>query len=402
MDLGHDVRVEEGQDGLVLSSVSVDLGLQSPQGRVPGTAVDWQGRIWHVTEGGWAEEGGTWILLPWPEGMVARRVMVLDERTVAEHAREQARERRSESLRLRALPFLPLLGLAPESYQLRWRSEWGFPAVRATWLSALLQLFAGAVGLVEAYVLGFAGDSILPPGLEWFAFVGPLLFVEAVVRMVLVAAKDEPVSSVEGLPLLLLPEPRVEPIEPRQPEILSWDPQAAILEVVAPDRRPDWEQGGFLRYQDVPLELGTLRSMGTSFLYRFVRAADATDAREMRLRSPRPQEDAPPPRGDMSILRLAVGTALMCFAPAEHQVVWTLRHSLPRALLTWIGGSLELLGGMRAVGPDLATDTIWVILDVVLLIEGATRLVAAARGRALGSLFGRPFGVLWRRLNRPS
>ncbi len=402
VDLGHDVRMEEGQDRLVLSSVSVDLGLHPPQGRVPGTAVDWHGRIWHVAEGGWREDGGTWILLPWPEGRVARRVMVLDERAVAEQAQKQARERRGESLRWRALPFLPLLGLAPESLQLRWRSEWGFPAVRATWLSALLQLFIGALGLVEAYVLGFAGDSVLPAGLEWLAFVGPLLFVEALVRMVLVAARDEPISSVEGLPLLWLPQVKPEPEGPRQPEILSWDPEAAILELAVPVRRPDWEQGGFLKYHDVRLRLENLRSMGTGFLYRFVREVDTTEARELRLRSPRPREDAPPPKADVSIPRFAVGTALMCFAPAEHQVVWTVRHRLPRTLLTWIGGSLELLGGMRAIGPDWALDTAWMVLDMVLLTEGVIRLAAAVRGRALGSVFGRPFGFLWKRLNRPS
>ncbi len=403
MDLGHDVRVEERQDRLVLSSVSVDLGLHPPQGRVPGTAVDWHGRIWHVAEGGWEETGGTWVLLPWPEGRVARRVLILDRIAVSEQAEEEARQRREESLRWTALPFLPLLGLAPESYQLRWKNEWGFPAVRATWLSALLQLVIGAVGLLEAYVLGFARDSILPPGLEWLAVVGPLLFVEALVRMVLVAARDEPVSSAEGLPLLWLPKSRSEQEEgPRQPEILRWDPQAAVLELAVPVRRPDWEGDGFLRYQDVPLRLENLRSIGTGFLYRFVRAADETEACELRLRSPRPREDASPPKGDVSIPRLAVGTALMCFAPAEHQVVWTVRHGLPRTLLTWVGGSLELLGGMRALGGDLAADTAWVILDVVLLIEGIIRLVAAVRGRALGSVFGRPFGLLWKRLNRLS
>ncbi len=117
---------------------------------------------------------------------------------------------------------------------------------------------------------------------------------------------------------------------------------------------------------------------------------------------PSPPEPEPSPRAGGA--RFGAGgwtlrTVLLAFAPAEHQVFWTVRHRLPRTLLTLLGGAAELLGGLTTWRADAAADSPWLLLDLFLLAEGAARLAAAAAGRPLGSLLGLPLGRLWPRIS---
>ncbi len=89
----------------------------------------------------------------------------------------------------------PLLGLVPGELQQRWERRWGFPAQTAVLLSALLELVAGGVGIVQLVALRFSAEWFLPYGLHWLVILGPLLLPEAIVRLHYANAHGEPIGS---------------------------------------------------------------------------------------------------------------------------------------------------------------------------------------------------------------
>jgi hypothetical protein len=204
-DLGHGVSIEpRGDDGWRVSSRRLKLPWTRRVGTHPGSAVVWLGEAYEVVAKEVSGSGQGWILQPWSDPEVMRAVFQLDTAWIDAHAATDESHRRGRVLRLMSFPVAPLLALAPARFQRRWRDSWGFPASMATFVSAVLELAAGSVGLVQLLALTFGADWFLPGLCRVFAVIGPVLSADAIVRLSAVAAQAEPVGSILGLPLVLL------------------------------------------------------------------------------------------------------------------------------------------------------------------------------------------------------
>ncbi len=203
--VGEAVRVVPSADGMVVDWRGVEPDWQPRRGAAPGTAVIWRERPFEAVARMATQTGSRWILRPWPEGEAMRLVARLDAEAVGA-ARHRADEERSARLRrLATLPLLPVLGLAPGEMQERWRLDWGHPTGAAVLVSALLELVIGSIGVLQAMVLtAGSGEWLLPPWLRWLVVAGPLMCLEAALRVALVVTHDQPAGSLIAAPLALL------------------------------------------------------------------------------------------------------------------------------------------------------------------------------------------------------
>lgn len=392
-DLGHGVFVSSANAGeVVVVSPRLDLGWRVSVGRVPGTAILWRDQPFEVVARTAAGGGHRWTLRPWLDAGAMRDVIPLDSGYIETTAKRSAADRRGEYNRLGTMFLLPFLGLAPARVQERWRSEWLFPADLATWVSSALELLGGGFGLVQALALAFGNEWFLPAPLRFLAGVGPLMVVEAIVRLVLVSAREEPVGSVVGLPLLLFEKASPPAAPVTEPQVRLFDEGNGVLELVSPTNRADWGREGVLPYRGHWFVLDRADSEGRSWTYRFVFCEEEPAGRPvLHLRTPptskfvAPRELSKPP----SILRTTLVTAAVTLGPAADQESWAARLDVSPRWLTLAGATAELIGGVANLSGDAAEGgVVFVILDVFLIIEGAVRILAALGGRPMGSVFG--------------
>jgi hypothetical protein len=110
---------------------------------------------------------------------------------------------------------------------------------------------------------------------------------------------------------------------------------------------------------------------------------------------------APPPapaRRPPSILGVSLMAAAMTLAPRADQERWAARHEIRPVWLTVVGGGAELVGGLANLGRDLEAGGVpFILLDLLLIVEGGLRLGAAISGRAMGSVLGLALRPLYRR-----
>ena len=388
-------------DELIVISPNLDLGWQSATGRAPGTAVLWRGHPYEVAARKTVGDGTLWSLRPWPEAVTMRAVLTLDAAGVAGCAERATAARRRDRGRWWALPLFPLLGLAPATMQQRFSERWGYSAEAATWTSAIVEILLGGFGLVQDLALAFGGEWFLPPWLRWAVFVGPLICVEGLVRLVLAGSLSEPVGSIFGLPLLLL-EPEPARIESRPaPEVRALDEASGVLELVSPEYRPDWHGEGVLPYRGRCFTLERTGREGGSWIYRFVTCEDpGADLPRLRLRpsfvppGPSPAAVAKPP----SIIGTTLMTAAVTLGPRDDQERWASHLKVRPVWLTVVGAASELVGGIGNLDRDLETGTpLMILLGIVLVGEGLLRLGSAVSGRPMGSVFGWVLRPLYRR-----
>jgi hypothetical protein len=360
----------------------------------------WRDRPFEVVARTAAGNGHRWTLRPWEGGGAMRDVVHLDPAFIAAIAERRAADRRGERNRMATLLLLPFLGLAPARVQERWRSEWLFPAELATWVSSALELLGGGFGFAQALALAFGSEWFLPAPLRVMAVVGPLMFVEAVVRLVLVSARAEPVGSLVGLPLLLFEKPVAPAAPATDPQVLVFDDVNGILEVVSPINRMDWGHDGLLPYRERWFALDRADREGRNWTYRFTLSDSGPGEQPvLHLRPPAPakfvapRHMSPPP----SILRTTLVTAAVTLGPRADQERWGATLGVSPRWLTMAGAAAELVGGLTNLGRDaVAGGMFYVVLDVYLVIEGSWRFLSAVGGRPTGSVFGWVLRPLYR------
>jgi hypothetical protein len=392
-DLGNGVYVSPAENGqLVVTSPRLDLGWRPARGRVPGTAVVWHDQPFEVAARVAAGNGHRWDLRPWRDAGAMRNVVRLDVETVGAAAARAVADRRGERYRRGMLPLLPILGLAPATFQKRWESEWLFPAELATWVSAAVECLGGGVGLVQTAALIAGGEWFLPPALRFMAVAGPLFILEGIVRLVLVAGNQEPVGSVLGLPLALFAKTTPPDAPATEPEVRLFDDASGVLELVSPVNRSDWGHDGLLPYRDRWYVLERADREGRVWTYLFTRHRGGPENRRvLSLRPPTstefvaPRHSSPPP----SILRISLVTAAVTLGPRADQERWAGHLGVSARWLTVAGAAAEFVGGLTNLGRDApSAGPIFVMLDVFLILEGSLRLLSALGGRPMGSVFG--------------
>ena len=134
------ISVNTTATGLEVSSISLALPWRVRAGRVPGTAVRFEERLWEVVDRRRAAEGDRFELRLWPDGEAIRHGACLDvatiERLAAERIAMEKRHREYVTLRL----LLPFIGLLPARLLDRWDQEHGMLAHRAVIASTVLEL----------------------------------------------------------------------------------------------------------------------------------------------------------------------------------------------------------------------------------------------------------------------
>ncbi len=400
-DLGHGVTAVPLEDGSwQVESLDIRLPWNQRAGPHVGSAVIWQGTAYEVVSSDHSDSGQRWILRKWPEEEAMRSVFPLDDVWVTSRARAHDEVRRANRLRWWTAPIAPLLALAPSKLQGKWHSEWGFPAIGACQISAVLELAIGGAGVIQILVLAFQGDWFLPGPLKVIALVGPLALVEGFVRMIAAVGHGEPMGSLIGLPLALLsssepPRSRVSvPIVHRQ------DDGAGVLDLVSDIHRSDWVADGVLRYRDRSYRLMSSEQFGRRWLYRFEETTGEEERQRLRLwteiETAPPAERAAPP----SLVRTTVITAVVCLAPRVYQERWGRHLGVRAAWFTLIGSGAELLGGWVNLG-QATSEGSWLLLLVNLyfLAEAVGRIaLLVSSGRPVGSIVGwlaRPLLERW-------
>jgi len=397
-DLGHGVTVRPQGDGTwVVASDRLGLGLRPRQGRMPGTAVALDGELLEVVEAVHGAAAHHYRLAPWPEGEAARLVDRLDPARVAELAATCEAERSQRARRRLLVALLPLTGFLPGPTQERLQRECNFPAARATVVTALMELAAGAFLVVELAAVRF-GDSLLPPSLSWLGLLSALFVPESLIRLWWSLTQAAPMGSLLTLPVALfepLPPPR-DPLADARPQPVRLEPEAGILELATGRSRPDWVEDGVLQYRERRYRLVDKVPDGGRMVYRLESVADDTPV-TLQLLPPRPPPPSDRAAGEPGPLGLTLRIMLMSFAPQAHQERWFRARGTSPVVPTALCAAIEAFGGaVNLVGRPSEGPTR--LLDLYFLAEGLVRLaLVLGRGRGVGSVFGLPFLPLYRR-----
>ena len=162
----------------------------------PGTAVEWEGRIYEVLGADPMPQGGMLYRLgPWPENHAIRRLEHYDRVSEELRAADRRDRRGDDGKRRLAILLSPLAGLLPADMQKKMERDFGAPALKMTIASAVPLFLIGFLGLV-AFLLGNAGATLDAPG--WLAPPFPVsayLFGESALRLASAIAGQEPMGS---------------------------------------------------------------------------------------------------------------------------------------------------------------------------------------------------------------
>lgn len=389
--LGSGVCLSSLADGsLLVRSERQPLPWSVRAGRATGTTVMVGDEAYEVVARSRSGSTESWTLQPWPQNETMRVVCTLDEAWVSDLGRERKAERRASQLRLVLLPIAPMLGSVPASLQSSWELRWGFPAAAASMMSAVGELAVGTVGIVHALSSALFGSGVLPQSLGWLGLVGPILAVEAVVRLKHVAAVGEPIGAALLLPLAVLARKDEVPSPSFAPVLRHHDLDHGRLQLLSPIYRADWTLGGLLTYRGERFELTSVKGEGREWIYTFVQADSEARGETLRL-GPLPSRRTPMVRErPPGALRTTLVTALACLAPRDLQEAWARTIDAPAVLLTVLGAGAELLGGLVNIGAVADSGgPISILLNSFFMVEGAARLgILITSGRPAGSLLG--------------
>lgn len=191
----------------------------------PGTAVEWEGRIYEVLGADSTPQGGMLYRLgPWPENHAIRRLEHYDE--ISEQLRASDRRDRAsdDGKRRLALLLSPLAGLLPADIQKKMERDFGAPALKMTIVSAIPLFGIGFLGLF-AFLVRKAGTGLGAPA--WLAPPLPVaayLFGESVLRLASAIAGQEPMGSLPVVFAVTLWRSLGKPRAPRPAAVLAAEP----------------------------------------------------------------------------------------------------------------------------------------------------------------------------------
>jgi hypothetical protein len=401
-DLGHGVYVSPSVKGeVIVISPRLALEWRVAEGQAPGSAVLWNDRSFEVIGREPAGAGDRWILRTWDDSHAMRTVYTLDRESVAWLAEGAAAEKRERRTRAVTMLLLPVLGLAPAALQKRWADSWEFVPSRATTFSALGEMVFGGIFLLELVAMTVGGSVILPARLQWLAYLGPVLLVSGIARLVLVFSDGDPVGSLLGMPLRFLVPRAAVAHEDFTPTVRRVGEDGRFIEIVSPIHRKDWDRDGTLTYGGVSYRLDRSDQEGRSWVYIFGRSTDGGDEkRKLSLNVPRdapliePHTTEAPP----SIVRTALVTTGVSLGPRSDQERWAAHLGINAIWLTVMSAGAELVGGITNLGGDLGSGRVLLVLiDFFLVGEGLLRLGSGVTGRPMGSVFGWVLRPLYRR-----
>ena len=401
-DLGHGVYASPSiNDELIVISPRLALGWRVTEGRTPGSAVLWRDQSYEVVGREPAGAGDRWVLRLWDTTAAMRTVYTLDKDSVAWLAEGADLEKRDQRTRAGTLLLLPILGLAPAEVQKRWADTWEFDPQRATIVSAFGEMIFGGVCLLELTAMNFGASMILPTWLRWMAFLGPVLFISGIARLILAFADGEPVGSLIGAPFALLQSRAAGGGDDDGPTVRRLSEEEGIVEIVSPVHRKDWDHDGVLNYRDEPFRLDRVLQEGRSWVYRFRRCSGRNDGgRVLSLKEPAVAASVEPRtiEAPSSILRTTLVTTGVSLGPRSDQERWAAHLGINAIWLTVISAGAELVGGITNLGEDLGSvGALLVAFDFFLVGEGLLRLGSVMTGRPKGSVFGWALRPLYRR-----
>lgn len=405
--LGHGVRMafSSDDDRVTVTSKWLPLGWSVRRGMVPGTALAIGDELYEVVRLDAVAEGDRWELHRWPEREVARIVVTVDEAWIAARAAEIDDLRRGSRRRFLAWPWLMVLGLAPAVLQRRWSDDWGYPAASASRWSAVAEMVFGAFATSQLILASFGREALLPSVIR---MAGPLLVIEGLIRLAMVAADDLPHGSVLTLPIRWVIGR--DPVQPTGvvPSIRSCDADSGELVVATTEMRNDWDYDGQLQYRGEWYRLRSSGQEGRAWVYRFGRetATDTLPERTLTLRPPAlPTDSARDDQGALpGLFSGAIMSALLCLGPARHQRRWADRFGFNPIWFTIVGTAAELIGGGLNLGQTHAAPaTLVSLVNVVVVLDGLARLLLMALHKGpVGSILGWPLGPLFDRWLPPS
>jgi len=394
-DLGHGVRIMPGDgDGIVVQSSDFDFGWRPRMGERPGAAVMWEGSSFEVVEREPWRRGARWTLAPWTGEGVMRVVVPLDSATVDAAAQVAQTEARGAKLRPWLWLLAPVLGFATASWQRRWRDDWGYPALLATWLSAMFEIVVGAACVIEFIVTMVAGESLLPWIPRPVIHFGLVLFAEGAVRLMQVFSDPEPVGTIFGLVISTFERrepPAAEPIN--APSIHAYDDTEGVLELVSTILRRDWEAPGLLPYRGELFALESTKRLGESWVYVFgrLKVAEDWDGPRLRLLPPQSKMEGRSFAGQPGPIKTVLLTIACTLAPRRFQERWSRELGVGEKWFTAMGASAELLGGLSNLGASEVAPALIVLLNLFFVGEAMVRFGSLViRGHPLGSVFGLP------------
>lgn len=390
-ELGHGVAVVPcGDLGWRIISRRLTLPWMPRAGDHPGSAVVWLEELYEVVGVEVSGSERSWILQPWPDAQVMRTAFRLDEMWIEERAGADEDQRRQRLLHMVSLPAAPVLALAPARLQRRWRDSWGFPAAAATAVSAIFELAAGCVGVVQLLALTVGAEWYLPDPLRLMVVIGPALSAEAIVRLATAVARAEPLGSVVGLPLALLWPAVPPPQQPSRPLVQLEDVESGVLEIYSEELRRDWVPEGVMRYRGMEYRLTGLESVGTGWRYRFESTDDEATGPALKLaQRPRREQTAGGVRPP-SAIRTTVVTAIVCMAPRRYQEWWARHLGVRSVWFTLLGAGAELFGGWVNLEHGATGGRSWTLaMNLFFVVEAVTRLaLLVSTGRPVGSILG--------------
>lgn len=197
-------RVEEGGAGTVSLTATSSKGWRGRSAAVPtrraahpGTAVEWDGVVYEVTDVRPLPSGDfRYALAPWDDTQAIRTLERYDAAT--EEARTRERRARGNAVKKRraAILLAPLVGHLPGEVQERMEGEFGAPATKLTVASALPLFVLGIVGAFAAFARAAGGSPEPLPEIPL-----PLslyLALESYFRLSSVATESRPMGSIPG------------------------------------------------------------------------------------------------------------------------------------------------------------------------------------------------------------
>ncbi len=162
----------------------------------PGTAVEWEGRIFEVLGADPMPQGGMLYRLgPWPDNHAIRRLEHYDQVSEELRAADRRDRRADDGKRRLALLLSPLAGLLPADIQKKMERAFGAPALAMTIASAVPLFLIGFLGLFAFLAQKAHATLDLPAWLAPPMPIAAYLFGESALRLASALAGQEPMGS---------------------------------------------------------------------------------------------------------------------------------------------------------------------------------------------------------------